>query len=247
MSRHDDLDLFDEEGRHDPVADFFARERDAVEELPGNDLHFQGVLRKARPPRRGRRWLAVGVAAAAAAGIAAGANVALQNDDELAQPAGPPSTVSLASPTTTPPPVVVEPMNGQFLPRSLSAGDDATRAVLGSARCSEDSACALVLRTTDNGASWVNTAALPDLTVAPPGGIATAPDQVGILRWADAERGYLAGSTVRRTTDGGATWADMPYPGGTIVAAEVADGVVRLVSAGECTDEGCSGPRSPTS
>lgn len=246
MSRHDDrdLDLFDEEGRHDPVADFFARERDAVEELPGNDLHFQGMLRKARQPRRAPRWIATGVAAAAVAGVAAASIVALQTDDQQSRPAGPPSTVSLPTPSkpTTPPQVPVEPMDGQFLPRSLSAGDDSSRAVLGSARCSEDSACALILRTTDDGATWVNTAALPDLTVAPPGGIATAPDQVGILRWADAERGYLAGSTVRRTTDGGATWADMPYPGGTIIAAEVADGVVHLVSAGECTDEGCSGP-----
>lgn len=244
MSRHDDLDLFDGEGRHDPVADFFARERDAVEELPGHDLHFQGILRKARPARRGTRWLAAGVAAAAVAGVAAAAVVAMQPGDEQANPAGPPSTVSLPtpSPATTPPAVPVQPMDGQFLPRSLSSGDDATRAVLGAARCGEDSTCAVILRTTDDGAGWVNTAALPDLTVAPPGGVATEADQVGILRWADAEVGYLAGSTIRRTTDGGATWADMPYPGGTIIAAEIGDGIVRFVSAGECTDDGCSGP-----
>lgn len=34
----------------------------------------------------------------------------------------------------------------------------------------------------------------------------------------------------------------MPYPGGTVIAVEIGDGIVRLVSAEECTDDGCSGP-----
>lgn len=34
----------------------------------------------------------------------------------------------------------------------------------------------------------------------------------------------------------------MPYPGGTVIAVEIGDGIVRFVSAEECTDDGCSGP-----
>lgn len=248
---HDDLETFgrlmdDPTRRDDPVDAFFARERELVEELPGHDVHLQGVLRAGRTGRRrSTGWLVAGAAAVAAVATAVGMGVLGTGQEEL-RPAGDPTTVSLPEPSeaTTPAPTAsrAEPADGQLLARSVSAGDDRTRAVLGEARCSAETTCPLLLRTTDDGESWINTAALPDLSVAPPGGIAVEPEQVGILRWASADTGYLAGSVLRRTTDGGTTWADMPYPGGTIIATEVGDGVVHLVSAGECTEQGCAGP-----
>lgn len=227
-------------GEDDVVERFFARARDEVEELPGNDLHLQGILRSARGPRRTRRWLAVGAAAALVVGVAT--STVLTRDDTVVDPAGPPSTVDVPDPSSPTPVPDAEPMDGHLLARSFSAADTRTRAVLGAARCDADLTCPVLLRTTDDGASWTNTAAMPDLTVAPPDGISTEPDQVGLLRWADASTGYVAGTVLRRTTDGGLTWADMPYPGGTIVAMEIAGDVVRLVSAGDCTVDGCTGP-----
>lgn len=236
--------------RDDPVERFFAREREEIDELPGHDLHFQTMLRQARRPRSRRRlWLAAGVVAAAAVGAATAGlvGVDLPGQERTAAPAGQSSTVSLPpapsprtpSPTTSDP----EPLDhGEFRPRSISAADDTTRAVLGEARCGADSACPVLLKTDDDGQTWTNVVAFPDLRTTPDTGIADGPGQVGILRWADPEVGYLAGSTIQRTTDGGVTWADMPYEGGTVIASEVGDGLVRFVTAGECTEGVCSGP-----
>src|SRR5450759_723634 len=49
----------------DPVEEFFERERNAIVSQDGNDVHWQGIVRRARAHRRSRLFgYAAGVAAA---------------------------------------------------------------------------------------------------------------------------------------------------------------------------------------
>ena len=56
---------------HDPVEDFFERERNQIVPRDGNDQHFQGVVRQARAQRR--HGFIGYVAGVAAAGLVIGA------------------------------------------------------------------------------------------------------------------------------------------------------------------------------
>ncbi|MFZ1485749.1 hypothetical protein, partial [Nostocoides sp.] len=57
---------------NDPIEEFFARERGAIEPLPGQDERWTEIVAAARARRRpSRAW--VGYAAAAAAALVAGA------------------------------------------------------------------------------------------------------------------------------------------------------------------------------
>ena len=50
---------------HDPVEDFFEGERNQIVSQHGNDLHWQGIVRRARADRRSRFFgYVAGVAAA---------------------------------------------------------------------------------------------------------------------------------------------------------------------------------------
>lgn len=235
---------------HGPVEDFFARERAGIEDLPGHDLHWQGIVRRGSR-RRGPRtaaWLAT----AAAAALVAGAGTLMwqgQQDSGGVSPAGQESSsVSVPSPEdttpTTPSDPAPPPADG-FAIRSISSGDDTTRGVLGTGSC-DGEPCAVVRATQDDGATWQTSSTLSGIAPAPSGGAlpgaATRPDQVGLLRYADSTTAWVAGSTIQRTTDGGQSWANYPYPGGTVVAMEVDEGTIRFVTAEECTSEGCSGP-----
>ena len=233
------------------VEDFFAQERATIEELPGHDLHWQGIVR-ARRTRRTR--MVAALAAGAAAVVVGAATVAIWQgggpDAEVA-PAGQTSnTVQVPSPqdttATSPDPTSAAPTAPDgFVVRSMTSGDATTRAVLGSDSC-DGSACPVIQVTTDDGQQWRTMSALTGLSPVPQGGrlagAATGPDQVGIVRMADPQTAWVAGSTIQRTTDGGQTWANYPYPGGTVVAMEVDGGTIRFVTADSCTSEGCRGP-----
>lgn len=217
---------------HGVVEDFFARERARVEELPGHDLHWRSITRAAhrRPRRRTGRALA---AVAALAVLAGGGAVAWQatggGEDRVRPPA--------ASATTTPPQVEV---SGRQEALAFSAQGDDSRAVLTSAACGRARPCPVLWQTDDDGGSW-HAQPLADLTAAPLGGTATGSDQVGLVRFGGDGRGWLAGSTVQRTEDGGRTWSDYPYPGGTVVAMEADRDRVRFVASDECGSTGCTG------
>lgn len=235
---------------HGLVEDFFARERSTIEELPGHDLHWQGIARRGSTPgrRRGVAWVAAGAAAAlvGAAGVAIWQGQGASGDLD---PAGQPSsTVSVPSPedttATSPDGSATAPASG-FVARSLSSGDASTRAVLGTDSC-EGTPCASIQVTTDDGATWAPVTAPDGVTPAPTDGVvanaATGADQVGILRMADPQTMWVAGSSIQRTVDGGQSWANYPYPGGTVIAMEVDSGTIRFVTAEGCTSDGCSGP-----
>lgn len=244
FDRHEPHDL----PTHGVVEDFFARERADIDELPGHDLHWQGIVREGRRGRgpRAAAWLAT----AAAAVLVAGAGVAVwqgqQTEGDLAPAGQSSSTVPVPSPEDTSATTsATTPSSDAFHVRSMTSGDAQTRGALGTGSC-EGAPCAVIRTTSDDGATWTTASALTGVAPAPADGAvpgaATEPDQVGLLRFADPETAWVAGSTIRRTTDGGQTWANYPYPGGTVVAMEVDEGVIRFVTAESCTADGCSGP-----
>ena len=117
--------------------------------------------------------------------------------------------------------------------------------VLGLSLCG-GSACVRLASTTDAGGSWtwVAGAALPALAPASP----------RELRFADSEDGWISGSHLYATHNGGRTWAEIAFPGvgarASVGALEAADGRV-YAEVAEGTEPNTGGPvalfGSPTS
>lgn len=224
---------------HGPVEDFFGRERERIPDLPGHELHWRGIVQQARRtrPRRTGRLLA-GVAAAAV--LLAGGGLVWQDvvgsGDE---------GQGTASQAEQPGDMAARPSSEVRIggtPRALafSARDDDTRDVLTSARCDGQAACPVLFSTEDDGKSW-QPRALPELHAAPETGIASGPGQVGLVRFGSDGRGWLAGSTMLRTEDGGRTWSDFAYPGGTVLAMTADQDGVTAVAGDSCEGEECTG------
>ena len=87
------------------------------------------------------------------------------------------------------------------------------------------SSCALIVKTTDAGATWSPLAAAP-APLDPSAGTSSKTKGVWGLRFADQDNGWLFGSVLYSTHDGGATWSPVAIDGRYVRALEVYQGVV---------------------
>lgn len=243
----DDLRDFDDLPPRGTVEDFFARERATIQEMPGHDLHWQGIVRSAREkPRRQRAaWAAAGVAAAVA--MTAGVVVwqGQQTPGDL-DPAGGGATSASTSEPSPPETALPEPSDGPAV-AGLANGLDGNRAALSSTECGDGGTCPRVLTSTDGGRSWLATAAIEGIEPAPRTGTipgaADGPDQVGFVAFATPEFGVVAGSRTLVTSESGNSWADLDGVEGTAVHLQSVpeEGAIELATMSECDQDACSG------
>jgi hypothetical protein len=212
--------------QHDPVADFFAAERADVRALPSDPEHWEAIVREGRRPVR-HSWLPyAGAAAAAVIIVGAVAWGGMRGGGPATDPASASSsyrpnpvtsTVTVTatpapSPTGGPSPTssapVVLPVPKTFDLVSMTNAGGKHLFALGAATCATGD-CVQVVASTDDGRTWTRRSAFTDLTTP---GARVTPDrahQVVGIRFATPDIGYLFGSTVKRTTDGGRTWTDV--------------------------------------
>lgn len=107
--------------------------------------------------------------------------------------------------------------------------------VLGTAPCSH-APCTSIVRTLDRGASWRGLPA----PIVPLGSqySANGPTVWGI-RFADPAHGFVFGSGLWETTDGGEHWARVAGPQGSILSLEVIDGQVLALAVPCSSANGC--------
>jgi photosystem II stability/assembly factor-like uncharacterized protein len=121
-------------------------------------------------------------------------------------------------------------------PESVTFVSPADGWVLGLSACGT-SACLRLAKTVDSGSSWTWVAG----AVLPP----VAPGSQWELRFADSNDGWISGSSLYATHDGGQTWAKITLPGvgagASVGALETADGRVSA-EVDETIDSNPSGP-----
>jgi hypothetical protein len=107
--------------------------------------------------------------------------------------------------------------------------------VLGTAPCSH-TPCTSIVRTLNRGTSWRGLPA-PVVPLGQPGsGPASA---VWGIRFATPSHGFVFGSGLWETTDGGEHWAQASAPTGSILSVEVIDGQVLALTAPCSPSSGC--------
>lgn len=243
----------------DPIEEFFEGERARIRELPGGDERWRAVVASARSSRR-RRWPAY-VAGVAAAGLVAATVVNALEDDRskgvtaatsstrpapsgtpqptgtAVVPPGPKTPTRSAAPgperaTTTTTPTAL-PVPKTFSLVSMSNAGRGHLFALGSARCGSTE-CTAVVASDDDGRTWTTRASFPGFTA--PRGLRNpqGPAQLSGIRFADERVGYVFGSTVRRTTDGGRTWSELGGTSGLTLSLETDGDRVWMVQAKAC-------------
>ena len=107
--------------------------------------------------------------------------------------------------------------------------------VLGTAPCSHKP-CTSIVRTLNRGASWRGLPAPVVPLGRPENGPAPA---VWGIRFATPSHGFVFGTGLWETTDGGEHWAQAASPSGSILALEVIDGQVLALTAPCSSSNGC--------
>ena len=233
---------------HDPVEDFFGRERDQIVSHDGSDLHWQGILRQARTQRRSRfLGYAAGVAAAALVigGVSYGAVlrndsapplIAATHDGETAATSAPGSiSMGQATPGTSASPSVGQtPVPKSFALLSVSNVGGGNLFVLGSISC-DAGRCPVLIGSTDNGRSWHlvssltnNSSSVHDLSTG------MAANEVTEVRFANTKVGWVYGPDLQYTTDGGRTFRPYGHLGQTVLDVETDGSQVIVTSTGPC-------------
>ncbi|SDO86225.1 hypothetical protein SAMN04489867_0780 [Pedococcus dokdonensis] len=255
-------DLPGEGEQRDPVADFFARERADIRDLPAGTDRWESIVTEAQRPVR-HHWfpyLAGAAAVVVVGGVIWGTGHG-PGTDQAADPAS--STASVATVTTTAtgtpsaqPTATDSPSSapstvattGPFLtPTSFdlvsmtNAGGKHVYA-LGSASCPKGE-CTVVIGSDDDGASWTTHASLTSLTSPGPRATPAGPDQVVGIRFANPEVGFVYGSTTMRTVDGGRSWRPMDVGGRTVLSVETDGSTVWMVTAAKCQRADAAGAR----
>ncbi len=110
--------------------------------------------------------------------------------------------------------------------------------VLGTSPCSH-APCTSIARTFDRGVTW-RTAAVLAVPAGRPG-MSAAPAVWGI-RFAMPALGFVFGTGLWETSDGGARWTRAPGPGGAILALAPLDGQVLALTARCSPQHGCAQP-----
>lgn len=250
---------------HDPIEEFFARERRDVRELPGDPDHWQGIVTESRRPAR-RGWLPyLGAAAAAAVVVGAIGYGTIANRPHETTPAtashqvtatvtqtvtapasGPspaPSQRSSGSSPTTPAGPLPAPVSFEAV--SLTNGSDGHLYALGSAKCSGRD-CVAVVGSDDDGATWTTRASFEKFVTPGPRRTPDRGNQLTGIRFARPKVGYLYGSVVKRTTDGGRSWNAFDVGGQRVLSLETDGSTVWFVTAKACRhgktpdERGCS-------
>jgi hypothetical protein len=253
MSR-DLSDLPGEGEQRDPVADFFARERAGIRELPAGTDRWESIVLEARRPRR--RHVVPYLAGAAAVVLIGGvvwSGSRSPSTDLASDDTGRTSAVSTVTVTRTVDPTVAQPpasgappvrpstpassgplpVPSSFGIVSMTNAGGGHLYALGSATC-PTGACTAVIASDDDGATWTTRASFTTLTTP---GARTTPDRahqlVGI-RFANALVGYVYGSTTKRTTDGGHSWTDVDVDRRTVLSLETDGTQVWMATARAC-------------
>jgi hypothetical protein len=107
--------------------------------------------------------------------------------------------------------------------------------VLGTAPCSNPP-CTSIVRTLNRGASWRGLPAPVVPLGQPENGPASA---VWGIRFATPSHGFVFGTGLWETTDGGEQWARASSPAGSILSLEVIDGQVLALTAPCSSQSGC--------
>jgi len=247
----------------DPLEEFFARERGDVHELAPAPHHWDSLVeRSSRPARRG--WVPY-VAVAAAAAVVGGVLVtdALRDDrpDSITAatssasttPTDPPSSSAPTSAATSSAPVASStpvttvpsgplPVPASFDLVSMTNAGDGHLFAIGAATCPQGP-CTSVVASEDDGRTWAARSTFEDLVPAGPRATPDGPGEVVGVRFATPEVGYVYGSTVRRTTDGGRSWHDVDVDRRVVLSLETDGSRVWMATALRCShaepDLGC--------
>lgn len=105
--------------------------------------------------------------------------------------------------------------------------------VLGTAPCSRKP-CTSIVRTLDRGASWRGLPA----PVVPLGQLGASAPAVWGIRFASPSHGFVFGTGLWETRDGGEHWAQASGPPGDIASLEVTGGQVLALTAQSCSAQG---------
>lgn len=148
--------------------------------------------------------------------------------------------------STTPAPKVLPVPVGFGLASMTNAGGGHLFA-LGSGFCAGGD-CTAVAASDDDGRTWTTRASFTDLTTRGPLVTPAGAGQLVGIRFATPEVGYVFGSEVRRTTDGGRSWEPVDVGGRTVLSLETDGSRVWMATATRCahtgtggTPRGCSG------
>jgi hypothetical protein len=263
MNRHLS-DLPGEGEQRDPVADFFARERADIRDLPAGADRWESIVVEARRPVR-RSWLPY-LAGAAAVVVAAGVvwgNGRGPGTEQAADPASSTPSVSTvtvtATDSTTPtqpsetgatsshstPTATTFPVPTSFDLVSMTNAGGKHLFALGRASCPKGQ-CTAVIGSDDDGVSWTTRASFTTLTSPGPRATPDRADQVVGIRFADPQVGYVYGSTTMRTLDGGRSWTPLDVDGRTVLSLEIGGGTTWMVTAAKCARSDTSGARGCT-
>jgi hypothetical protein len=246
---------------HDPVEDFFNRERDQIVSQDGNDVHWQSIVRQARAQRRSRfLGYAVGVAAAGLVigGVTYGA--VLHNSTTPLTPAtntGPTALTTqrpIASGEKTPgatgtastPVAAQTPVPKSFTALSATNVGGGNMFVLGSSSCGSAGRCPVLIGSTDDGRTWhlvssFASSALPTRSTGE--GAIQASNVLSQVRFANARVGWVFGGDVQYTTDGGRTFRPYDHVGRFVTDVETDGSQVIVTSADGCANAACVGAR----
>ncbi|TWE12978.1 sialidase family protein [Rudaeicoccus suwonensis] len=237
----------------DPVARFFAQQRDSVESQPATDLDWQRILRSARTTTRRRSHVTI----IASAAVAIVALFAIWSWQQPTKQTGVDTTVPAATgqprlgsgPATAPNSTATQQpfaVPKSFTTWSVSYAAQNTLYALGAQTCSSDGTCPVLLRSGTDGQTWsaVHTFEGTDVSSATgqtvpsiqPSGAATQ------VRFATATTGYVFGGGLWVTHDGGASFTQMQHPGDIVLDVEIWQGQIMVLSASGCTQGVCSGP-----
>ena len=249
--------------QRDPVADFFARERADIRELPAGTDRWEAIVVEASQPRRRHLmpYLAGAAAVVLVGGVVWGTGRGPGTDQaaDTASSTSPVSTVTVSE-TVRPSVVVPPPSQGSSGAPSTPVGPTSQPApksfgivsmsnaggkhlyALGSATCPKGE-CTAVIASDDDGATWTTRASFETLTTP---GARTTPDRANQLvgiRFANDRVGYVYGSKTLRTADGGRSWTDVDVRGRTVLSLETDGTQVWMVTARSCQHGAVTGPR----
>jgi len=237
---------------HDPVEDFFERERNQIVSQHGNDVHWQGIVRQARAHRRSRVIGSVAGLAAAAlviGGVTYGAvlhngtepvTAATQDAttvDRSAKSAAAAAAAAAAKAAADAQAAARQaPVPKSFTAVSMSNVGGGNIFVLGHTECALGRGpCPALIGSTDNGRTWHQI----NISKGLDGKDLRSPDRgpslglmVANVRFANAKVGWVFGGDVQYTTDGGKTFR--PYGHlGQVIDIET-DGAQVLVTSADC-------------
>lgn len=255
----------------DPVAQFFAQERRAVQPQVADDLAWARITKGARRATPGR--FLMGAVAAAAVAVVAGfgiltlhepqattaatrvtspvqSSMAQPDQTNSAQQKGPaPSAGPFQSSTPSTPSRPPQSTPPEFVTWSLSNAGGRRIFNLGASKCGS-AVCPVLLRSVDNGARWtpvhIFPASVSTPTVGPGTGRIGSSDAVRDVRFVTPQIGYVFGSDLWVTRDGGEKFSRIAHPGRFVLDIEASRGRALVVTSDSCAASACTGAVSVT-